>query len=87
MEAKNLETLLDKSNIFLNDNMNEKAPALLKEKINNENKIEFMNNIRNNYPQNLYGKLKRNFYDEVIEIDLMQTFDGKERYFFLILIK
>ena len=82
MEAKNLETLLDKSNIFLNDNIDEKAPAVLKEGINNENKIEFINNIRNNYPQNLYGKLKRNFYDEVIEIDLMQNFDGKERYFF-----
>jgi len=82
MEAKNLETLLDKSDIFLNVNKDEKAPAVLKERINNENKIEFINNIRNNYPQNLYGKLKRNFYDEVIEIDLMQIFDGKERYFF-----
>lgn len=51
MEAKNLETLLDKSNIFLNDNIDEKAPAVLKEGINNENKIEFINNIRNNYPK------------------------------------
>jgi hypothetical protein len=81
-EEKSLETSIDKSDIFPNGSMNGEAPAILRERINNENKIEFMNYIRNNYPQNLYGKLKRNFYDEVIEIDLMQTFDGKERYFF-----
>ena len=81
-EEKSLETSIDKSDIFFNGSMNEEAPAILRERINNENKIEFMNYIRNNYPQNLYGKLKRNFYDEVIEIDLIQTFDGKERYFF-----
>ena len=82
MEINNLESSLDISNIFLNGCMNGKAPGAFGERINNVNKVEFMNYIRNNYPQNLYGKLKRNFYDEVIEIDLMQTFDGKERYFF-----
>jgi len=82
MEENNLKSSLIKSNAFHNGNMSEEALDVLKERRNNENKIEYMNYIRNNYPPNLYGKLKRNFYDEVIEIDLMQTFDGKERYFF-----
>ena len=82
MEIRNLESSLGESDIFLNVSVGEEAPAVLKERRNNENNNEFINYIRNNYPQDLSGKLKRNFYGEILEIDHIQVFDGNLKYFF-----
>ena len=81
MEISNLESSLGKSDIFLNVSADEEAPAVLRERRNNVSNNEFINYIRNNYPQDLSGKLKRTFYGETIDIDLIQVFDGKLRYF------
>ena len=82
MEIRNLESSLGKSDIFLDVSVDEEAPAVLKERRNNVNNNEFINYIRNNYPQDLSGKLIRNFYGESIGIDHIQVFCGKLRYFF-----
>ena len=82
MEISNLESSLGKSDIFLNVSADGEAPAVLRERRNNVSNNEFINYIRNNYPQDLSGKLKRNFFDDPIDIDHIQVFDGKLRYFF-----
>ena len=79
MEIRERDSLKNKkSNIFPNEN-DESSEEL---KDNLQNNEYTLNYLRNNYPENILGKLKYNFFDDVIEPDFLLDFDGCERYFF-----
>lgn len=82
MILDDIESLFGKSDIIYNGI--EEAPITSNLQKKND---DFFNYIRNNYPQDMYGKLKYNFYDEEILIDFIQNFDGHQRYFFFDLDK
>ena len=87
MEISNQALTLGLSDNFHNVSKIGEDSAIFKEQRKDLNNIDFMNYIRNNYPQNLYGKIKQDFFDEIIEPDLIQEFEGKERAFFFNLDK
>ena len=82
MTLNDIESSFGKSDIIFNGI--KETPVVTKKPKNND---EFANYIRNNYPRNMCGKLKYNFYDEEIFVDFIQNFYGHIRYFFFNLDK
>ena len=78
MEIQEKDSQIEKPNIFSNEN--DESSEELKDNLKNSEYI--LSYLRNNYPENILGKLKYNFFDEIIEPDFLLDFDGTERYFF-----